>query len=99
VFTPFTVQAFNAEQLREEVTAVLAPLVLWLAPEKTRVVHMGKLGGVDFLGDDIHRMRKRGANRYCVYTTQSKKPSRRSRTLRRSRRAVQPATRNWTGCC
>ena len=38
----------HAEALREEVAAVLAPLGLRLAPEKTRVVHIDE--GFDFLG-------------------------------------------------
>jgi hypothetical protein len=33
----------HAEALREEVTAVLAPLGLRLAPEKTRTVHIALL--------------------------------------------------------
>ena len=48
----------HAEALREEVAAVLAPLGLRLAPEKTRVVHIDE--GFDFLGFHIRRMRKRG---------------------------------------
>ena len=41
----------HAEALREEVSAVLAPLGLRLAPEKTRVVHIDE--GFTFLGFDI----------------------------------------------
>jgi RNA-directed DNA polymerase len=63
----------HAEGLREEVASVLAPLGLRLAPEKTRVVHIGERGGFDFLGYTIRRMRKRGTNKYYVYTTPSKK--------------------------
>ena len=61
----------HAEALREEVAAVLAPLGLRLAPEKTRVVHIDE--GFDFLGYDIRRMRKRGTNKYYVYTKPSRK--------------------------
>jgi RNA-directed DNA polymerase len=61
----------HAEALREEVTAVLAPLGLRLAPEKTAVVHIDE--GLDFLGFRIRRMRKRGTNKYYVYTTPSRK--------------------------
>jgi RNA-directed DNA polymerase len=61
----------HAEALREEVTAVLAPLGLRLAPEKTRVVHIDE--GFVFLGFHIRRMRKRGTQQYFVYTTPSKK--------------------------
>jgi RNA-directed DNA polymerase len=61
----------HAEALREEVTAVLAPLGLRLAPEKTAVVHINE--GFDFLGHHIRRMRKPGTNKYYVYTKPSKK--------------------------
>lgn len=61
----------HAEALREEVSAVLAPLGLRLAPEKTQVVHIDE--GFTFLGFDIRRMRKRGTSKYHVYTTPSKK--------------------------
>ena len=50
----------HAEALREEVAAVLAPLGLRLAPEKTRVVHIDE--GFDFLGHHIRRLRKRGTS-------------------------------------
>ena len=61
----------HAEALREEVAAVLAPLGLRLAPEKTRVVHIDE--GFVFLGFHIRRMRKRGTQKYYVYTKPSKK--------------------------
>ena len=61
----------HAEALREEVAAVLAPLGLRLAPEKTRVVHIDE--GFEFLGFNIRRMRKRGTSKYYVYTRPSKK--------------------------
>ncbi|MGM7775844.1 group II intron maturase-specific domain-containing protein [Arthrobacter sp. KNU-44] len=61
----------HAEGLREEVAEVLAPMGLRLSPEKTRVVHIDE--GFDFLGFHIHRRRKRGTQRRCVYTTPSKK--------------------------
>jgi RNA-directed DNA polymerase len=61
----------HAEALREEVAAVLAPLGLRLAPEKTRVVHIDE--GFVFLGFDIRRMRKRGTQKHYVYTTPSRK--------------------------
>ena len=62
----------HAEALREEVSAVLAPLGLRLAPEKTRVIHINE--GFDFLGHHIRRQRKRGTSKYYVYT----RPSRRA---------------------
>ncbi len=61
----------HAETLREEVAAVLAPMGLRLAPEKTRVVHIDE--GFTFLGFDIRRMRKRGTQKYYVYTRPSRK--------------------------
>src|SRR5512144_3214508 len=61
----------HAEALREEVAAVLAPLGLRLAPEKTAVVHIDE--GFDFLGFHIRRMRKRGTNKHYAYTTPSRK--------------------------
>jgi len=61
----------HAEALREEVAAVLAPLGLRLAPEKTRTVHIDE--GFDFLGYHIRRMRKRGTSKHYVYTKPSRK--------------------------
>jgi RNA-directed DNA polymerase len=63
-------QRRHAEALRGEVAAVLAPLGLRLAEEKTRVVHISE--GFDFLGFTIRQMRKRGTSRHYVYTTPSK---------------------------
>jgi RNA-directed DNA polymerase len=62
----------HAEALREEVAAILISLGLRLAPEKTRVVHIGD-EGFDFLGFTIRRMRKRGTQKCYVYTKPSKK--------------------------
>jgi RNA-directed DNA polymerase len=56
----------DTEALREEVTGVLAGLGLRLSPEKTRVVHMSE--GFDFLGRRIQWRRKRGTNKWYVYT-------------------------------
>jgi RNA-directed DNA polymerase len=61
----------HAEALREEVSAVLAPLGLRLAPEKTKVVRIDE--GFTFLGFDIRRLRKRGTSKYYVYTRPSRK--------------------------
>jgi RNA-directed DNA polymerase len=61
----------HAEALREEVAAVLAPLGLRLAEEKTRVVHIDE--GFDFLSITIRRMRKRGTVKQYVYTSPSRK--------------------------
>jgi RNA-directed DNA polymerase len=64
-------QRRHAEALREETAAVLAPLGLRLAEEKTRVVHIDE--GFDFLGYTIRRMRKRGTTKHYVYTFPSRK--------------------------
>ena len=61
----------QAEALRAEVAAVLAPLGLRLAEEKTRVVHIDE--GFDFLSFTIRRMLKRGTAKRYVYTIPSKK--------------------------
>lgn len=61
----------HAEALRDEVSAVLAPMGLRLSPEKTRVVHLDD--GFDFLGFNIRRMRKRGSHKSFVYTRPSTK--------------------------
>jgi RNA-directed DNA polymerase len=61
----------RAEALRAEAAAVLAPLGLRLAEEKTRTVHIDE--GFDFLGFTIRRMRKRGTSKHYVYTVPSKK--------------------------
>jgi len=64
-------QRRHAEALRAEVAAVLAPLGLRLAEDKTRVVHIDE--GFDFLSFTIRRMRKRGTSKRYVYTVPSKK--------------------------
>ena len=64
-------QQEHAEQLRHEVADVLAPMGLRLSPEKTRVVHIDH--GFDFLGFHIRRMRRRGSNKWYVYTLPAKK--------------------------
>ena len=61
----------HAEALREEAAAVLAPMGLRLAEEKTRVVHIDE--GFDFLSLTIRRMRKRGTSKQYVYTFPSRK--------------------------
>jgi RNA-directed DNA polymerase len=61
----------HAEALREEVSTVIAPMGLRLAPDKTRVAHLDE--GFVFLGFTIRRMRKRGTHKYYVYTMPSRK--------------------------
>jgi RNA-directed DNA polymerase len=73
----------HAEALREQVSAVIAPLGLRLAPGKTRVVHIDE--GFDFLGFHIRRMRKRGTNKHYVYTTPSRASVQKARNRVRER--------------
>ena len=61
----------QAEALKAEVAAVLSPIGLRLAEEKTGVCHINE--GFDFLGFRIQRKRKRGSNRVFVYSWPSKK--------------------------
>jgi RNA-directed DNA polymerase len=61
----------HADQLRDEVAVVLAPMGLRLSEEKTRTVHIDE--GFDFLGWRIQRQTKRGTNKRYVYTWPSKK--------------------------
>jgi RNA-directed DNA polymerase len=61
----------HAEALREETAAVLAPLGLRLAEEKTRIARIDE--GFDFLAFTIRRMRKRGTSKRYVYTVPSRK--------------------------
>ncbi len=61
----------DAEALREEIAGVLAAMGLRLSQEKTLITHIDE--GLDFLGWRIQRHRKRGTNRYYVYTYPAKK--------------------------
>jgi RNA-directed DNA polymerase len=61
----------QAETLREEVAAVLAPIGLRLSEAKTRIAHIDE--GFDFLGFRIQRQTKRGTDKRYVYTYPSKK--------------------------
>jgi RNA-directed DNA polymerase len=64
----------HVEDLREEIAAVLAPLGLRLSAAKTRVVHMSD--GFDFLGFHIRWKRKRGTNKWHIYTFIADRPIR-----------------------
>jgi RNA-directed DNA polymerase len=81
--------------LRHEVAEVLAPLGLRLSQAKTRAVHMRD--GFDFLGFHIKWMRKRGTDKWFVYTFIADKPVRefkrkiRALTHRTSQMAFQDA--------
>ena len=61
----------HAQDLREEVATVLAPIGLRLSEAKTKVCHIDE--GFDFLGFRIQRRRKRGTTKRVVYTYPSKK--------------------------
>jgi RNA-directed DNA polymerase len=61
----------HAEDLKEEIAGVLSTMGLRLSPEKTQITHIDE--GLDFLGWHIQRRRKRGTNRYYVYTYPAKK--------------------------
>jgi RNA-directed DNA polymerase len=61
----------HAEQARDTVAAVLAPMGLRLSEAKTMITHIDK--GLDFLGWRIQRHRKRGTTRQHVYTYPAKK--------------------------
>jgi RNA-directed DNA polymerase len=63
--------AAQAEELKEEVAAVLSTVGLRLSEEKTRVCHIDE--GLDFLGFRIQRQVKRGSSKRFVYTWPSKK--------------------------
>src|SRR5689334_6678378 len=76
-------QPDHVQELREQITAVLAPLGLRLSPGKTRVVDMRE--GFDFLGFRITWMRKRGTDKWFVYTFIADKPV---RELKRKIRAL-----------
>jgi RNA-directed DNA polymerase len=76
-------EARHVEEVRAEITAVLAPLGLRLSPDKTRVVDMRE--GFDFLGFHIKWMRKRGTDKWFAYTFIADKPV---RELKRKIRAL-----------
>ena len=61
----------DAEALREEIERVLSTMGLRLSRDKTLITHIE--AGLDFLGWRIQRRRKRGTNRYYVYTYPAKK--------------------------
>jgi hypothetical protein len=67
-------QRDDVETLREAVAQVLAPLGLKLSPAKTTVVHMSD--GFDFLGFRIQWKRRRGSDKWYVYTFIADRPFR-----------------------
>ncbi|WBB48445.1 group II intron reverse transcriptase/maturase [Verrucosispora sp. WMMA2044] len=68
----------HVHALREDVASMLAPLGLRLSAAKTQVVHMSD--GFDFLGFHIQWRRKRGTNKWYVYTFIAKRPIRSLKT-------------------
>lgn len=64
----------DVARLREDIADVLHPLGLRLSPAKTQIVHMSD--GFDFLGFHIQCRRKRGSNKWYVYTFIAKRPIR-----------------------
>jgi RNA-directed DNA polymerase len=65
-------QRVDVDSLHGDVSRVLAPLGLRLSPAKTRVLHM--VDGFDFLGFRIQWKRKRGTNKWYVYTFIADRP-------------------------
>jgi RNA-directed DNA polymerase len=61
----------DAQALKAETAAVLAPMGLGLSAAKTRITHIDE--GLDFLGHRIKRHQKRGTAKRYVYTYPSKK--------------------------
>ncbi|MDW4911370.1 group II intron reverse transcriptase/maturase [Streptomyces sp. ADMS] len=80
----------DTEALYEEIAAVLAPLGLRLSPSKTRVVHMGD--GFDFLGFRIRWKRKRGTNKWYIYTFIADRPL---KSVRAKIRALTHKSSQW----
>jgi RNA-directed DNA polymerase len=68
----------HVQELREDVAKVLAPIGLRLSEAKTQVVHMSD--GFDFLGFHIQWRRKRGTNKWYVYTSIAARPIRSLKT-------------------
>jgi RNA-directed DNA polymerase len=67
-------QRGDAEALREGIARVLEPLGLRLSSAKTQIVHMSE--GFDFLGFRIQWKRKRGTDKWYVYTFIADRPIR-----------------------
>ena len=97
----------HVQALLEETEAVLLPMGLRLSEEKTTICHVKE--GFDFLGFRIQRRRKRGTQKWYVYTWPSKKSlasiKAKIRTLTRMGRnlplqillyRLNPVLRGWT---
>ncbi|MEW1914670.1 group II intron reverse transcriptase/maturase [Kitasatospora sp. NPDC085895] len=64
----------DTEALREEIAQVLQPMGLRLSEAKTQLVHLSE--GFDFLGFHIQWRRKRGTDKWYVYTFIADRPLR-----------------------
>ncbi|WP_433300411.1 group II intron maturase-specific domain-containing protein [Actinoplanes sp. CA-030573] len=64
----------HTELLRQDVARVLEPLGLRLSAAKTRILHLSD--GFDFLGFHIQWRRKKGSNKWHVYTFIAQRPIR-----------------------
>jgi RNA-directed DNA polymerase len=64
----------HTQLLREDVARVLEPLGLRLSAAKTRILHMSD--GFDFLGFHIQWRRKKGTDKWHVYTFIAQRPIR-----------------------
>ncbi|MEU4097179.1 group II intron reverse transcriptase/maturase [Streptomyces sp. NPDC026673] len=64
----------DTEALREEIAQVLAPMGLRLSEAKTQLVHLSE--GFDFLGFHVQWRRKRGSDKWYVYTFIADRPVR-----------------------
>ncbi len=80
-------QRHHVEALHEQVGQVLEPMGLRLSTAKTRIVHMSE--GFDFLGFHIQWRRKRGTNKWYVYTFIADRPT---KTVSDRIRALTPRT-------
>jgi RNA-directed DNA polymerase len=61
----------DAEEWRDNIAGILAPMGLRLSPDKTLITHIDE--GLDFLGWRIQRHRKRGSGKQYIYTYPAKK--------------------------
>ncbi len=77
----------HVEGLRQDIAQLLAPLGLQLSPAKTQIVQLSE--GFDFLGFHIQWRRKKGTNRWHVYTFIAKRPL---QTIKAKIRALTPRT-------
>lgn len=78
----------HADALWEQVSNLLTPMGLRLAPEKTQVVHLDE--GFDFLGFRIQRHTQKGGTRSYVYSYPSRK------SVQTMRRKLKAATKRIT---